>query len=383
MDRVRYGIVGMGGMGSGHAKTMQDIKECVLAAVCDAVPEAAKRGGEAFGVPYCTDYHELIDREDIDAVIVATPHYFHADVAIYAMEQGKPVISEKPISVTVSAADAMVEAAQRTGTPFAVMYQSRAEPIWRAAGKLVKEGRLGEIYRTLLVFPTFRSQAYYDSAGWRATWSGEGGGVLVNQAPHSLDRFTWLGGLPTKVTAYTATRNHDIEVEDVAAALLTYPNGAIGYVYCSTNEAPGEEIMELAGEYGKLQIIGKQIRFWEIPDGVKAFSDKSTDMWKHPPVNEIEVELPECETGHIVILRNMARHILYGEDLLAPGIEGLKTVEMINAIILSGKTGETVDIPVDRARYDLFLDGLRKSAKGKRRTGPDKRITDYVHHSKS
>jgi len=383
MERVRYGIVGMGGMGSGHAKTMQDIEECVLTAVCDAMPEAAKIAGETFGVPYCTDYHELIDRDDVDAVMVATPHYFHPETVIYAMEQGKPVISEKPIAVTVSAADAMVEAAQRTGTPFAVMHQSRAQPIWRAAGKLVKEGRLGEIYRTLLVFPTFRSQAYYNSAGWRATWSGEGGGVLINQAPHSLDRFTWLGGLPSKVTAYVATRNHAIEVEDVAAAMLEYPNGATGYVYCSTNEAPGGEIMELAGEHGKLQIIGEQIRFWEIPEGVKAFSDSSTEMWQHPTVNEIVVELPECETGHIVILRNMARHILYGEELLAPGVEGLDTVEMINAMILSGKTGEAVDVPVDRARYDAFLDGLKKASKGKKQTGPDKRITDNVHHPKS
>ncbi len=379
MDKIRYGIVGTGGMGSGHAKTMQAIEECVLAAVCDIVPEVAESVGEQYNVPYCTDYHQLIDRADVDAVMVATPHYFHPEICVYALEKGKPVISEKPIAVTVSQADAMVEAARRTGTPFAVMHQTRSEPIWQAAARIVKEGRLGEIYRTMLVYADFRSQAYYNSAGWRATWSGEGGGVLINQSPHSLDRFTWLGGLPSKVTAFTATRNHKIEVEDMAAAMLEYPNGAIGYVYCTTNEHPGTDIMEFSGERGKLRVVGREIKFWELPEGVKAFSDTSSSMWGHPPAVEVPVEIPECETGHIVVLRNMARHILYGEELLAPGIEGIKTVEMINAMILSGKTGQAVSIPVDRARYDAFLEELKKTSVRKA-TGPDLRVTDDVHH---
>jgi len=379
MKSIRYGIVGVGGMGSGHANTIQRIDEASLGAVCDIIPEVANSVGEQFEVPFCTDYHKLIDRDDIDCVIVATPHYFHPDIAIYAMEQGKPVISEKPISVTVSGADAMVEAAKRTGTPFCVMHQSRSEPIWRVAGDIVKSGRLGEIYRTLLIFADFRSQASYDSGGWRATWIGEGGGVTINQSPHSLDRFTWLGGLPSKVTAYTATRNHNIEVEDVASAMLEYPNGAVGYVYCSTTEAPGTDIMEFAGEKGKLQVVGKTIRFWELPQGVKAFSDSSTDMWTRPEVVEVDLEIPECESGHIAILRNMARHLLHGEELIAPGVEGIKTVEMIDAMILSGKTGKPVDVPVDRVLYDAFIEDMKKQSKPKE-TGPDRRVTDTVHH---
>lgn len=380
MERIRYGIVGTGGMGTGHARTIGRIEECELAAVCDIVPEVAEQVGEEFNVPYCTDYHELVDRSDVDAVIVATPHYFHPEIAIYAMERGKPVLSEKPIAVTVSAADAMVETARRTGVPFVVMHQTRTQPVWRAVGEIVKAGRLGEIYRTLLIYADFRSQAYYDSAGWRATWAGEGGGVLINQAPHALDRFTWLGGLPSRVTAYTATRNHKIEVEDVAAAMLEYPNGAVGYIYCSTTEAPGTNIMEISGERGKLQVIGDMLRFWELPEGVKAFSDMSPEMWKHPPEVEVTVDLPECESGHGAILRNMARHILYGEELIAPGVDGIKTVELINAMILSGKTHEPVSIPVDRARYDAFLEELKATSTFRKSAGPDKRITDNVHH---
>jgi predicted dehydrogenase len=208
---------------------------------------------------------------------------------------------------------------------------------------------------------------------------GEGGGVTINQSPHSIDRFTWLGGLPSKVTAFTATRNHKIEVEDVASALLEYPNGAVGYIYCSTTEAPPSNIMELSGERGKIQVVGNTLRFWELPQGVKEFSDASTEMWKHPPVVEVPVELPQCESGHIAILRNMARHLLHGEALIAPGVEGIKTVEMINALILSGHTGKPVKVPVDRKRYDAFLAEMKEASRPKN-VGPDKRVTDDVHH---
>ena len=378
MKRLRYGIVGTGGMGSGHARTLQRIEDAQLVAVCDIVPEVAESIGEEYNVPYTTDYRQLIARDDVDAVIIATPHYFHPEIAVHAMENGKAALSEKPISVTVAQADAMVAAAHRTGVPFGVMHQTRADAAWQAAHDLVEGGRLGEIYRTLMIYADFRSQAYYNSAGWRATWAGEGGGVLINQAPHSLDRFTWLGGLPSKVTAVTKTAHHVIEVEDVAAALLEYPNGAVGYVYCCTNEWPPTNIMEFCGEYGKLQIIGDTLRFWEIPEGIHHFSDTTPSMWDKAVANEVAVPLVERERGHAAILRNFARHILYGEALIAPGVEGIKTVEMIDAIILSGASGEPVDVPVDRARYDAFLAGKVATSQVKR-SGPDQRITDHVN----
>jgi len=360
---------------------MQSVEECQLVAVCDAQPDVAEQVGEEYSVTYTTDYRRLIDLDSVDAVIVATPHYFHPDIAIYAMERGKAVLCEKPIAVTVSAADAMVSAAERTGTPFAVMHQRRSEPIWQAAHQIVSEGRLGEIYRTMMVYADFRSQAYYDSAGWRATWAGEGGGVLINQSPHSIDLFTWLGGLPIRVTALTATKGHVIEVEDVASALLEYPNGATGYMYCSTTEAPGTDILELSGEKGKLQVIGNTLRLWEIPSGVQGFSDSSPEMWTRPEAVEVAVPLPEREAGHIAIIRNLARHLLYGEPLIAPGVQGRNTVEMINATILSGRTGKPVDVPVDRPAYDAFLETLKATSNyGQKATGPDRRVTDHVHH---
>jgi predicted dehydrogenase len=160
---------------------------------------------------------------------------------------------------------------------------------------------------------------------------------------------------------------------------LEYPNGGTGYIYCCTTEEPGTNIMEFSGERGKLQVIGKQLRLWELPQGVKAYSDATDTMWGNPPSNEVPVDIPDCETGHHIILQNMARHILYGEALIAPGIEGLRTVELINAIILSGKTGQSVPVPVDRVRYDAFLQEMIRSSRPKETAGPDKRITDNVH----
>ena len=378
MEKLRYGIIGTGGMGSGHAKTMQDIEEVALTAICDIVPEVAEAVGEEYNVPYFTDYHDLINSDLVDAVMIATPHYFHPEIAIYAMEKGIPALSEKPIAVTVSQADAMIATAKRTGVPFGVMHQTRCGPVWQAAHKIISEGRLGEIYRTMLVYADYRSQAYYDSAGWRATWDGEGGGVLINQSPHALDRFTWLGGLPSRITAITKTRDHKIEVEDVACALLEYPNGGVGYAYCCTNEWPKSDIMEFAGEKGKLQIIGDDLRFWEIPEGVHHTSNTTDKMWGGPESNEVLIDLEEHETGHKAILRNFARHILYGEPLISPGIEGINAVEMINGMILSGHTGEPVNVPVDRARYDALLANLR--ANSVKKDVEDKRITDNVHH---
>ncbi len=223
MDTVRFGIIGVGGMGSGHARNMPFIDEVELTAVCDISPQALGVATEAFGVPGFATHTELLDSGLVDAVIVATPHYFHPPIAIDAMERGIHVISEKPMAVTVSGAEAMIEAARRTGVVFSVMFQQRTLPVSQAAKRLVDEGRLGELYRTLLIDSHFRSQAYYNSAGWRATWKGEGGGVLLNQAPHGMDLFTWLGGMPSRVIAKVATRQHTIEVEDEATALIEYP----------------------------------------------------------------------------------------------------------------------------------------------------------------
>ena len=191
----------------------------------------------------------------------------------------------------------MIKTAEETGVTFAVMFQQRSLPVHQAAKKLVDEGRLGPLYRTLLTDCHFRSQAYYNSAGWRATWKGEGGGVLLNQAPHGMDIFTWLAGMPSKVMAQVNTRQHVIEVEDEAAAILEYENGAIGYMLETVNEYPTGMRIELCGEKGKLVLDGRSLRFWEVKPGVRAASDGVEAMWGRPDAEEVAVELEDRATG--------------------------------------------------------------------------------------
>lgn len=377
MDIVRFGIVGMGGMGNGHARNMPRVPEVRLTAVCDIAPAPLQAAMDAYEVPGFASHGELLDSGLVDAILVATPHYFHPPIAVEAMRRGIHVISEKPMAVRVSGADAMIKEAQTSGVTFAVMFQQRALPVHQAAKRLVDEGRLGPLYRTLLLDSHFRSQAYYDSASWRATWKGEGGGVLLNQAPHGMDLFTWLGGMPSRVTALVNTRQHKIEVEDEAAALLEYPDGAVGYLLETVNEVPTGMRLELCGEYGKLVIDDNGLRFWEVKPGVRAFSDSTEHMWGRPEAAEIEVPLEERETGHAAIVRNVARAILYGEKLISPGAEALASLELADAMLLSGHKGQSVDIPLDRAEYDAFI--AAKQAESQDKQVEDKRITDPDH----
>ncbi|MDD3726159.1 MAG: Gfo/Idh/MocA family oxidoreductase, partial [Candidatus Ratteibacteria bacterium] len=218
---VKIGVIGVGGMGSAHCKMMKDIEEAELVFVCDIDKDVAESKGKEFNVPSFTDYKKAIKSKLADAVIIATPHWVHPEIAIYAFNNNLHVLSEKPIAVTVSDADRMIKAAKKNKKIFAVMYQRRTEPWVRKLRELIVEKRIiGEITRTLCIDPWYRAQAYYDSGTWRATWKGEGGGVLINQAPHTIDIFTTVAGLPVKVETKTRTRLHKIEVEDEVCAFL-------------------------------------------------------------------------------------------------------------------------------------------------------------------
>ena len=377
MDIVRLGIIGVGGMGNGHARNTPNMPEIRLTAVCDSSPAALQAAMDDYEVPGFGSHTELLESGLVDACIIATPHFFHPPIAIDAMRRGIHVISEKPMAVRVSAADAMIQTAQETGVVFGVMFQQRALPVSQAAKRLVSSGRLGSIYRASLVDAHFRSQAYYNSASWRATWKGEGGGVLLNQAPHGMDIFTWLGGMPSRVTAQIKTRQHNIEVEDLAAAMLEYPNGGTGYLLETVNEVPTSSRIELCGEYGKLVLDKDGLHFWEVPSGVRAFSDSTPEMWGRPEVVEIDVPLEERETGHTAIVRNVARAILYGEDLIAPGPEALRSLELADAMLLSGHKDKPVDIPLDRREYDAFIAEMQATSQEKH--VQDQRITDPNH----
>ena len=377
MDKVRFGVIGVGGMGSGHCSQLPKLPEAELTAVCDPNPDTLSLMSAKCSVSGFARHEDLLDSGLVDAVIIAAPHYFHPTIAQDAFARGLHVLSEKPLAVTVSSADAMISAAKASGKKFCVMYQMRSEGQNRAARAVIDSGRLGDIYRTSLVMGWYRSQAYYNSGGWRATWSGEGGGVLINQAPHYLDLFTWLGGLPRRIIGQTRTRLHDIEVEDEAFATLEYANGAHGYLYASTTEAPNHNMMEICGDRGKLVLHGSSLKVFGLDQSIRSFTKETKEMWASPKAEEIATEIPEPDElkGHAVITRNFARSILYDEPLMSPGEEGLNAVELINGLILSSKTGKPVSIPVDRAEYDQLIGDLKAASRVKT-TVQEQRITD-------
>jgi len=378
MKKVRFGIVGVGGMGQGHAEALEKIEEADLRAVCDIDRQTAVEVAKKHGVEYFLDHKELIKSGLVDAVIVATPHYDHPPIGIAALKKGLHLLSEKPLAVTVGEADKTIKAAAKSGLKFAVMFQMRAEAHYRAAKQLIEDGRLGELYRTLLFSGWFRNQSYYDSGDWRATWCGEGGGILINQSPHTLDMFTWLGGMPTAVQGMVKTRKHNIEVEDEAAALLAYANGAHGYLYASTFESPSGDRMEFCGDKGKLVIEGSKVRFWSIAGSVQRSIDEGTGMWDSPEYQEESVELKMAPAGHPAILRNFARSILRGEKLMTPGEEAIHSLELANAVLLSGMTDKRVMLPLKRKEVEDLLEKLRRGSQKKTNVRAQ-RVTDPHH----
>lgn len=382
MTPVRIGVIGMGGMGYAHCKNVVALKETELTCVCDNEEPVVQERASEFGVEPFSDYKKMVASGLCDAVIVAIPHWFHPEVSIFAFEHGLHVLSEKPIAVTVADADRMIKSAKENKRVFSAMLQKRLKPRIRKAFELVKSGQVGEIIRTLCVDSWYRSQAYYDSGTWRATWKGEGGGVLINHAPHVIDIFMVLGGMPKKVEAKTNTRFHNIEVEDEVQAVLEYENGACGYYYTSTFEPLQGPFIEICGEKGKLVIQDRKpaadIRFYRYGETVSGFTGKAEDMWERLKAEEEPLDLDEeAGTGHIEIIRNFAGAILNGEPLLAPGEEGLYSVEFCNACILSGKKQKPVKIPVDREEYTNLIEELKKTSKPKtnvkvqRATDPD------------
>lgn len=375
--KLRFGVIGVGGMGSNHCRTIPQIPEIELTAVCDIDSETLGAISSKHSVPGFANHIDLLESGLVDAVTIATPHYFHPPIAMDAFARGIHVISEKPLAVTVAAADEMIEAAKKSGLKFGVMYQMRTEPQNRAAKAIVKSGALGEIYRTNLIMGWYRSQAYYNSGGWRATWDGEGGGVLINQAPHHLDLLTWLGGLPTRITGDTRTKLHDIEVEDEAFALLDYANGAHGYLYASTTEMPNHNMLEICGDRGKLMLDNGKLLYYAVEGSIREFTHANSEMWGSPKTTETPVTIPPDFPirGHGAITQNFARSILYGEQLIAPGEEGLNAVELINGIILAGKSGEAVSLPVDREAYNRLIARLRSESRAKSSVSTQ-RITD-------
>jgi predicted dehydrogenase len=359
MEPVKLGLVGLGNMGRSHLNKETALDEVTFVGVADVVRAAVDEVSAAYDIPGFYGYRDLIDSGRCEAVLIAAPHPFHAPIAQYAFERGLHVLSEKPIAVTVREADEMLAAAQKAKRLLGVMFQTRTEALYRRAHELVASGAIGRIYRSVMIASHwFRTQAYYDSGSWRGTWRGEGGGVTMNQAPHNLDAFVWLGGKPTRVQAKVATRAHRIEVEDTAEALLEYADGHTGYFYTTTAEWPGDDRFELTGDHGKLVLQGKSLRLYRMPQTIDdAISTGAT--WGKPEGTWEDIEVSAEPGGHARVVAQFARAIRLGEPLIADGEDGRNALELANAILLSGYRNQAVNLPLDRAEYDAFLESMR------------------------
>ncbi len=364
MKHVRLGIVGLGNMGRFHADYLlnKKISRCELTAVSDAIPANLERYKQ---LKTFDTSDKMIRSGEIDAIIIATPHYLHTTIGIDALQQGLHVLVEKPISVHKADCERLMAAHKNPGQIFAAMFQLRTEPKYRKLKSILERGELGKIVRmSWIITDWYRTEAYYASGGWRATWKGEGGGALLNQCPHNLDMVTWLLGQPARVRGFCQLgRYHNIEVEDNVTAYLEWANGATGVFITSTGEAPGSNRFEIAGERGKIVLENNRISFTRNEVSMLEFSKTSKAGFAKPDVWQIEVPFETSSTMHMEITQNFIDAILDGAHLISPAAEGTNSVELANAILYSSLEGKTIDLPLNGEQYERKLMQLIKDSR--------------------
>ncbi len=380
MKTIRIGVIGVGNMGSGHVRmlTNGDCPEFTLTAICDLIPQRAessrrealdnlKKRGLTGEITLFTDAIAMLDSGLIDAVTVATPHYDHPKYVIAAIERGIHVLSEKPAGVYTKAVRQMNEVAgAHPEVVFGLMFNQRTDPVYIKMKKLISSGTLGEIKRVNWIITNwYRPQKYYDSGAWRATWSGEGGGVLLNQCPHNLDLWQWICGMPIKIDAHLHYGKwHDIEVEDDVTAYAEYANGATGVFITSTGDAPGTNRLEILCDGGKLICEDGRLTLWqnEIPESI--FRVNAPSAFSAPPCKRTDLTPSENAPQHKGVLNAFGGAILRGEPLIARGQEGINGLTISNAMHLSSWLSCPVKLPLDE---DLFLSELQKRIAASRR----------------
>ena len=370
MKKIKLGIIGFGNIGMVHTDNIINGKcESVeLVAVCDIKDEKLAMAREkSADILLFKDAEEMMDSGKIDSVLVCVPHYDHPKYAIMAMQKGLHTLIEKPAGVYTKQVIEMNEVAKRSNVVFGIMMNQRTNCIYRKMREIVKSGRLGEIKRTnLIITDWYRSQIYYDSGDWRATWSGEGGGVLLNQCPHNLDLWQWICGMPTKVEAKLHFGKwHDIEVEDDVSAYVEYANGATGLFVTSTGDSLGTNRFEITLEKGKLVAEGGELKMWESEISEKEFSKINENPFAAPSSTFSIVETDGENPQHAGVLNAFASAILNGTELVARGEEGINGLTLSNAMHLSAWLGKEINIA--EFDHDLFYEELKKRIDTSRR----------------
>lgn len=371
MKKVRLGIIGFGNMGTGHAKNWLDGKmpEFELTAVADRKESRLEAAKELLkdSMQYFAEGSDLIRSDACDAVLIVVPHYQHPELAIEAMAHHKHVMCEKPAGVYTKQVREMNEAAAKSDVVFAMMFNQRTNNLYKKMHEIVSSGELGALKRVnWIVTDWYRTQSYYDSGAWRATWEGEGGGVLLNQCPHNLDLLQWICGMPVRVRAFCHEGKwHDIEVEDDVTAYMEFENGATGVFITSTGDSPGTNRFEVLGEMGKLVCDGKGLTFYKLDVNEREFNQKEKQGFASPKHTVIDIESDGMTEQHSAVMNAFAAAILRGEPLVAGGEEGINGLMLSNAMHLSSWKGEMVSLPVDEDEYLSALNEKRKTSSAK------------------
>jgi predicted dehydrogenase len=366
MQKIRLGVIGMGNIGKFHAGYLLDgkISRAELTAVASASPDRLENY-KTRGVKVFSDGEQLLRSGAVDAVIIATPHFQHTILGIAAFENGIPVLMEKPISAHKANAEKLIAAHKKfPKIIFAAMFQMRTEPRYQKIRAMIQAGDLGEIVRVNWINTDwFRTDAYYASSGWRATWRGEGGGVLLNQCLHNLDLLQWLCGMPARVRGFCKIgKYHPIEVEDDATIYLEWPN-ATGVFIGSTGEAPGTNRLEITGTRGQLLLENNQLKFTRNSTDMVQFSKTSQQGFVKPDSTTEEISFENAASPHAQLTQNFVDAILDGEPLIAPGAEGIGSLELANAAVFSSLLNQTIELPLDGAAWENKLNQLIAESK--------------------
>jgi len=368
MNKVRLGIIGIGNMGTGHAESILSglCPEIVLTAAADR--RASRRAWAKEHIPGAavfTEGEELIASGQCDAVLIAVPHYQHPGLAISTFRHGLHAMVEKPAGVyTLQVREMIAEADRHPELTFGMMFNQRTNCVYRKLKEMIDSGELGQLKRmSWLITDWYRTQFYYDSGAWRATWAGEGGGVLLNQCPHQLDLLQWLCGLPVRVQAHCHIGKwHDIEVEDDVTAYLEFENGATGVFVTTTGDAPGTNRLEITGTRGKAVCEHNELTFWRNTVDEREWCVACREGFRKPDFEKVEVETDGLNPQHPAVLNAFAAHILRGEPLVADGREGIRGLILSNAMHMSAWLGREVTIPFDEQLFhDLLMEKCKTS----------------------
>jgi predicted dehydrogenase len=357
---IRYAIIGGGaGIAATHLAALKKLEFAEVVGLADPNPQPMQQRAEELGCPSFSDYREMLAQVKPEVVVICAPHPLHRTMAEAAFAAGAHVLTEKPMAIQVSDADAMIAAAQAADKLLVINFQQRFRTAIARAKQLVDEGTIGELVRVFSVEPWYRPEAYFKLGAWRGTWRGEGGGILMNQSPHTMDLMCYLAGMPSKVWGWARTRGHAIEVEDTFQAMLEFPNGAPGYITASTFEAGAQKRLQVIGERGLIEIVEETVYVSRFEQPIREHMKTCTQPYAAPAKTTEVLDLPDVGGGHLAVYEDLQEAIWRSRPPKITGEQGRMSLELANAITLSSHEERAVTLPLDRGAYARLLARLQ------------------------